>query len=150
MHSIECGEEYTYSTEINPEIINSLFDYNQQNLHLNLLRGKCIGANDFYEEQARLDGFLTLEFTPEDRDAFFANAESRGVKAFNMEVTAFYAFCRRVGFSACAVNAIIVDRRKSDNVTIPLAEQFEIVHKAFYLVSSYIVNKFKPLLNQGV
>lgn len=143
MHSIECGEEFAYPTTLDSKFLNEVIEFSQKHSATKLVLGNSIGASDFYEEQARINGFLTLSTTKEDRDSFLAKAENVGVKSINMEVVAFSGFCRQLDIQACAIDAIVVERNRGDEVRISYLEQQEILAKAFKLITEFILFKLK-------
>lgn len=146
MYSIECGEEFAYSTTLDVKFLNEVIEFSQKHSDVKLILGSSIGASDFYEEQARINGFLPLSTTKEDRDDFLAKAQSLGVKSINMEVVAFSGFCQQLDIQACAIDAIVVERNKGDEIRISYSEQQQILAKAFKLIVKFIL--FKHSLQQ--
>lgn len=135
--NIECGEWYMYPTQFDASIINDLMKLN----HINLIRGKTIGAYDFYEEQARLDGALPLVYEEVERNSYLTRAEQNGIKAFNMEDIAFAGFCNKLGIKACALSCVVVNRWDSDPLPLTHEEQKRVLYNAVNLVNDYIIGK---------
>ena len=142
-HTIECGEEYVYSTVLDEHLADELIEFNNKYTKFSLIAGKAIGAWDFYEEQGRMDGFLPLEYSLEERDLYFSQAENAGVKCIDMESLEFAAFCNHIGITASIVNAVIVDRFKSDEVNTAHAGHQVL---AINLVTRYVAHKLNPSL----
>ena len=149
MYSIECGEEFAYSTALESKLLDEVIAFSRKSSDIKLVLGSSIGASDFYEEQARINGFLPLSATKKDRDDFLAKAVDLGVKSINMEVVAFCGFCKQLAIPACAIDAIVVERNKGDEVRISYLEQQQILNKAFKLIIEFILSKLKHSDEQG-
>ncbi|CAL8084576.1 unnamed protein product [Calicophoron daubneyi] len=104
--------------EVDQELANELLSVSQT---VNLIRpavcGGTICANDFYEEQARLDGAF-CEYTDKEKQEYLDKAYKMGVRNFEMECTCFNALCHWAGFKAAIVCVTLVDRLLSDQVAI--------------------------------
>ncbi|KAF8571592.1 hypothetical protein P879_00111 [Paragonimus westermani] len=80
-----------------------------------VIKGKTVCANDFYEEQARLDGAF-CSFTEQEKMSYLHEAHKLGVRNFEMECTCFAAQCRMAGIRAAVVCVTLVDRLSGDQV----------------------------------
>ncbi|MBF0105738.1 MAG: uridine phosphorylase [Deltaproteobacteria bacterium] len=98
------------SKKINQEIINA-------NREFEVVQGKTVAANCFYEEQSRLDGVLDPGFTEADKMAFLNKAYMMGVRNFEMESSQFAAFCNRAGIKAAVVCVTLLNRLNGDQIT---------------------------------
>lgn len=146
-HTIECGEEYTYSTALDKDFVDDVLEFGKYfDSKRKITSGKSIGAWDFFEEQARLDGFLPLPYTVEDRDSYFQRAQKAGVKCIDMESLEFAAFCNNLGIKGCIINSVIINRLKSDMVKIAHTK-YQIY--AYKFLINYIAFKLKPELIKG-
>lgn len=145
-HTIECGDEYTYSTTLDQDIVNEIVAYNQEHKNYNLTMGKVLGSFDFFEEQGRMDGFLPLPYTLEERDLYFERACKSGVKCIDMESLEFAGFCNQVGIRAGIVNAVVVNRFVKDAVSSSDTNHQD---QAFDLISGYIISKLSKQQGYG-
>lgn len=144
--SIECGVEHEYLTSLNKELIKTISEFNdiynvKSTFKLNMVKGKSIAANDFYEEQARLDGFLAPEFTEEERDLYLQKACALGVYSIDMYSTAFAGFCNQLNIKAIAINVILVDRLMSDKILITREEQMSVIQNVAIFIADCIIEK---------
>lgn len=90
------------------------------NLDFEVISGKTMCADDFYEEQARLDGAI-CEYTECDKMAFLKKAYELGVRNLEMESLGFAAFCRRLKIKAAVICATLVNRLESDQLSAPVS-----------------------------
>ena len=137
--SIECGEEFHYNTEFDGSLNTSLYEYAINHTSYNTLIGSSIGAYDYYDEQARFDGFLETSYTHDARKLYLMNAKDLGVEAINMESLAFAGFCNQLNIRAVAISTVINNRFISDQVLISPQEQHQILENASRLCAKYIM-----------
>jgi len=88
----------------------------------NVVTGKTMCANDFYEGQARTDGAI-CGYTEQDKRDFVKRLHEEGVKNIEMECNAFAAFTHHVKLRAAVVcvtllNRLIDDQIKADKPTM--------------------------------
>ena len=91
-----------------------------ESIHIPYSTGVTLSADDFYEGQARCDGFYCeyslldatdlSSYTPEDKFAFLKKAQEANVKNIEMEALMLLAFCNRSHIKATAVCSVIVNR----------------------------------------
>lgn len=144
--SIECGVEYEYLTYFNKGLAQTILEfsnkYNSYNeLKLNIIKGKSISTNDFYEEQARLDGFLIPEFTKQEKDLYLQQAYNAGVYSIDVYSTAFAGFCNQLNIRAIAINVTMGDRLINDEILISREEQLKAVRNASVFIFDCITQK---------
>ena len=82
-----------------------------------IVQGKTIAADCFYEEQARTDGALDPGYTEADKLAYLTLAHEQGVRNFEMESLQFAAFCQRAGIRGADICVSLVNRLKGDQIT---------------------------------
>lgn len=83
--------------------------------------GKTLTADGFYEHQGRLDGAL-CEYTAAERDAWLRELHGMGVRNIEMESSLLASLCGRLGIRCAALNTVIVDRFKGDQVELSGAD----------------------------
>ncbi|KAA0200783.1 Uridine phosphorylase [Fasciolopsis buskii] len=111
------GKLVSRPTAADPELANELVRVANESNICNAILGKTVCANDFYEEQARLDGAF-CSITEEDKFAYLKLAHEKGVRNFEMECTCFTALCRLAGVRAAVVCVTLVNRLISDQVRV--------------------------------
>ena len=107
------GDRQHYPTELDRDLAKEIAGIRGD---IQVVLGKTMGTDDFYEGQARFDGALDPPYTKKERQIFWELAQERGVKNIEMEATEFAAFCMRAKIRAAIVNAVIIDRLKGDQV----------------------------------
>lgn len=85
---------------------------------LNVVTGKTMCADDFYEGQGRLDGAF-CDYTEEDKREFLEKLRSLGVVNIEMEATLFGAMCHHAGVKGAIVCVTLLDRLQGDQVSTP-------------------------------
>eukprot|EP01028_Stygiella_incarcerata_P007481 TRINITY_DN3095_c0_g1_i1.p1 TRINITY_DN3095_c0_g1~~TRINITY_DN3095_c0_g1_i1.p1 ORF type:complete len:290 (-),score=87.73 TRINITY_DN3095_c0_g1_i1:109-978(-) len=107
---------------------------------INVVFGKTLGADCFYEGQGRLDGAI-CEYTLEDKFAFLREAVAKGVTNIEMESAEFLAFCLKVEIPAAVMCCTLLDRMKGDQVDSPKEVLEEYSMKTLNIAASYIMKK---------
>lgn len=139
-YTIECGDEFSYSTHLNSDLINSLYNYSLNNSnHYKIRYGNIVGAFDFYDEQGRLDGCLPLDYTLDERNRFLQQAQKHDVVGINMESVAFAGFCNQLNIKCAMINYIATDRLISDRVLISKDEQLDTIKNTACFLANYIL-----------
>jgi len=72
-------------TVLDPNLVQDILDANKG---FKIIAGRTLTTRDFYEGQARTDGFF-CEFTPEESRAFLERCKSHHVANIEMEAAAF-------------------------------------------------------------
>uniref|UniRef100_H2ZBV0 Nucleoside phosphorylase domain-containing protein n=1 Tax=Ciona savignyi TaxID=51511 RepID=H2ZBV0_CIOSA len=113
---VACGKAIDYPTSTHPEVRTKLHECALSVTSQSVI-GNTLSANDFYEEQARLDGAL-CSYSEEEKNAFIQKAHDiHGIKNMEMESTCFTAMCTRAGVKCGVICVALVDRLVRDNVT---------------------------------
>ncbi len=60
----------------------------------NVVCGTTLCANDFYEDQGRIDGIF-CDFTNEDKLSFLHECKEKGIRNMEMESLCFSAYLKR-------------------------------------------------------
>lgn len=138
--NIEFGEPHTYSTKFDMEFTEMV---RASAIDSTPIIGKIIGGLGYYTGQARMNGAMPLTFTVEEQQAYLEKAYQEGVRSFDMESSAFAAFCRELNIPTCEVNVTINNRFESDLISLPKKEQLVMLKKAIHLVVEYILGSEK-------
>uniref|UniRef100_A0A023GIU3 Putative uridine phosphorylase n=1 Tax=Amblyomma triste TaxID=251400 RepID=A0A023GIU3_AMBTT len=85
---------------------------------LNLVTGKTLCADDFYEGQGRLDGAF-CDYTEQEKLQFMQKLHSIGVVNIEMEATLFAAMCHHAGIKGAIVCVTLLNRLQGDQVDTP-------------------------------
>ncbi|XP_075747959.1 uridine phosphorylase 1-like isoform X2 [Rhipicephalus microplus] len=82
----------------------------------NVVAGKTLSSNDFYEGQARLDGAI-CHYTEDEKMGFLGKLLQLGVVNIEMESSQFAAMCHHAGVKGAVVCVTLLDRMQGDQVT---------------------------------
>lgn len=113
---VACGMNKRYESKTDRDLSQKLFNL-AEDLKMPVTIGNTISTNDYFEEQARLDGAL-CSYTKEDKMLFLKKAyDECGVRNFEMESLVMAASCSRVNMKCAVVCVAYLDRFKGDYVT---------------------------------
>lgn len=135
--SIEFGETYIYPAPLDTEFTQDVAKFARS---YQPILGQIIGGVGYYTGQARLNGSMPLTYTPEEQSAYLDKAYNLGVRSLDMEVLGFAAFCQQLAIPGCEVNSILVDRFKSDQISLPKKEQLAILTRTAHLIIDYVIH----------
>ncbi|XP_055336836.1 uridine and thymidine phosphorylase-like isoform X2 [Paramacrobiotus metropolitanus] len=97
----------------------------QPDMDVPVVAGNTLCANDFYEDQARLDGAF-CDFDAQQRLDFLTHcATAHGIRNIEMESLCFAAMTHRAGLRAAVVCVALLNRLTSDKVTGDVEVHFE-------------------------
>jgi len=113
--NIVLGKIVSNEAELDLDLAYTLFDMGKE-LPFDVVTGKTVATNDFYEGQARLDGAF-CGYTPEDKYEYLLQLKEAGVSNIEMEATCFAALTHMAGFRAAIVCVTLVNRLDEDQVT---------------------------------
>ena len=99
-----------------------------------------MAANDFYEEQGRMDG-STCRFTSEDRLNFLKTLKSKNIANIEMEGVTFAGFCREHNIKFAIICVGLLNRLEGDQVALTDEDYSEFTLSLFRLVGNYIENR---------
>lgn len=100
-----------------------------------------MAANDFYEEQGRMDG-PTCNFTKQQRLDFLNLLQSKSILNIEMEAMTFAGLCRQVNVKFAVICVGILNRLKGDQVCIGELEYQQFSERLFTLIGEFIASKF--------
>eukprot|EP00419_Tripos_fusus_P003666 CAMPEP_0172677796 /NCGR_PEP_ID=MMETSP1074-20121228/14927_1 /TAXON_ID=2916 /ORGANISM="Ceratium fusus, Strain PA161109" /LENGTH=313 /DNA_ID=CAMNT_0013495697 /DNA_START=55 /DNA_END=996 /DNA_ORIENTATION=- len=107
------GKKKAFDTAFDPEVAEELAAAAKRVGHPVVI-AKTMATDDYYEEQARLDGALATGYTESEKMAFLKQVYDSGVRNMEMEGTALAAFCGRTGIRGALICAALLDRLKGD------------------------------------
>lgn len=107
------GKEIELPAEFDPTLAQEIFDCRDQ---IEAVIGGTMGANDFYTEQARLDGAFCM-ITAEEKMEYLRFLHGKGIRNIEMEAAGFAAFCQHMGIPAADVCVALLNRLNGDQVT---------------------------------
>ncbi|VDN99582.1 unnamed protein product [Rodentolepis nana] len=114
------GKVVQRPAELDEEFVRGLVETAEQmQLDFTVAPGKTMCADDFYEEQGRLDGAI-CDYTEAEKMAFLKKAYDLGVRNLEMESLGFAAFCQRLNIKAAVICATMVNRLESDQLSTPV------------------------------
>lgn len=97
------------------KLVKELKAMHNPNDPYNTVSGKTMCADDFYEEQGRLDGAF-CDFSEADRMEYLHKIHKHGVVNIEMECVAFAALTHYAGIKSAIVCVTFIDRFKGDQV----------------------------------
>ena len=102
----------------------------------NVLYGKTMSANCFYENRGRTDGAFCM-FTDEQKQIYLEKLIKLGVLNIEMEILPFAAIVHRAGYRAMACCITLVDRRFDDKPVhhVNMINLFNTVHEIIFKLS---------------
>ncbi|OQV23617.1 Uridine phosphorylase 2 [Hypsibius exemplaris] len=102
-----------------------MFHATKPGISLPVVVGNTMCADDFYEEQARIDGAF-CEFSNQDRRDFMEKCYlDYGIRNFEMESLAFAAMTHHAKLRAAVVCVVIVNRLESDQIAVEVEQHLE-------------------------
>jgi uridine phosphorylase len=149
MSVIACGEEYSWPTHLDQHLVNDLVAYKNSYAKIAdipLHTGATLNTADYYEGQARLNGFLPLPYSKEAQAVYLQKAKTFGIKGIDMESLYFAGFCNQLDIKAGIMNLILVNRLLGDDILIDKSQQLAFQRRASQFLSSYIIHQVKGSL----
>jgi len=107
------GKQIELPTEFDPALAQEIFDCRDQ---IEAVIGGTMAADDFYTEQARLDGAFCM-ITAAEKDEYLRALYAKGIRNIEMEAAGFGAFCQHMGIPAACICVALLNRLKGDQVT---------------------------------
>ncbi len=106
---IYMGRHVKYATVMDAALCAAIAEQSHD-----VVLGKTMTANCFYENQGRLDGAF-CGHSAEEKDTFLRGLHARGVRNIEMEVVPFSAIVHRAGLRAVACCVVLVDRLQDEH-----------------------------------
>lgn len=143
METIACGKNYFYPTHVDLNLVHDIVQFGENFFNITLHTGGTMNGFDYYEGQARLNGFLTTPYSEKERDAYLQKAKTLNIKTLDMESLYFAGFCNQLDIQAAIISTVIVDRLKSDDVDMDTQAQLEKERYTAQFISSYIIYQLR-------
>ncbi|VDL20019.1 unnamed protein product [Hymenolepis diminuta] len=124
--------------ELDEDFVHGLVETaKEMKLDFDVVVGKTMCADDFYEEQGRLDGAI-CDYTEKEKMAFLQKAYDLGVRNLEMESLGFAAFCQ-----PAVICATMVNRLESDQISTPVETMHAWQERPLAILMAYM----KKVLN---
>jgi len=104
-----------------------------------MVRGKVVATDDYYDAQGRRDGALPVWYSEEEKIEFLKIAYDKGVRGIEMEATLFLWFFHKLGIRATVVLATLVNRLEGDQH----AHSREQIHEWSFRPGKVVMNYLK-------
>ncbi len=111
------GKEVVRSTKCDKGLIKELVELSEKHrdkIEVDIVSGKTLCANDFYEDQGRVDGVF-CDYTNEDKLEFLHRCKENGVCNMEMESLCFAAIlshakirCNQIEFESTLVGIVLI------------------------------------------
>ncbi|XP_075749152.1 uridine phosphorylase 1-like [Rhipicephalus microplus] len=123
------------------DLVRELVDVGNRFLPaMNIVRGKTLSTDDFYEGQGRLDGAFCT-YTEKSKHQFMEKLRSMGVRNIEMEAAQFAAMCHFAGLKGGVVCVALLDRLEGDQVDVPDYDMIEWQERPQELALQFIRNR---------
>ncbi len=129
------GETVRHPTKLDTKLNQALYDTRGD---VDVVFGKTVGVDCFYEEQARLDGALYPGYDLKAKMNFIKKIHEKGVRNFEMEAPQFASFCLRAGIRGAIVCVSLLNRLNGDQVTSTQEQLEQYSDNAQEVVLNYI------------
>ncbi|VUZ51644.1 unnamed protein product [Hymenolepis diminuta] len=137
------GKVVKRPAELDEDFVHGLVETaKEMKLDFDVVVGKTMCADDFYEEQGRLDGAI-CDYTEKEKMAFLQKAYDLGVRNLEMESLGFAAFCQRLQIKAAVICATMVNRLESDQISTPVETMHAWQERPLAILMAYM----KKVLN---
>ncbi|PVD35730.1 hypothetical protein C0Q70_02693 [Pomacea canaliculata] len=137
MEVATLGMMLQHPSRLSHEVAQELLNLADPNADFDTIIGKTMCTLDFYEGQARLDGFF-CDYSKEDKMAFLRRVHNRGIKNIEMESLCFAAYCYRAGIKSAVVCVTLLDRMEGDQINVAHEVIEEWQQRPQRLVAAYI------------
>ena len=118
------GKQVSRPAKTDPEVVAAIEAVARDTVDYDVVPGKTMAANCFYEGQGRLDGAI-CDYTEADKMAFLQELSDRGVRNIEMEAAQFASFTHHLGIPAAVCCVTLLDRLQGDQVDTPLEIMLE-------------------------
>lgn len=113
--NIILGKKVFHEAKLDQDLVKELITLNK-GLPFQVVSGKTVCTDDFYEGQARLDGAF-CEHTEAEKIEYLNYLHINGVANIEMESTVFASLTHRAGFKSAVVCVTLLNRLNEDQVT---------------------------------
>jgi uridine phosphorylase len=130
---VYMGRHVSYATQLDAAVCAAIAEQCRD-----VVLGKTMTANCFYENQGRLDGAF-CDHSAADKDAFLRSLHARGVRNIEMEVVPFSAIVHRAGLRAVACCVVLVNRLEDEH-----PKELVNANRSIAVVADYIAGQLHP------
>lgn len=134
-HKIIC--KATMNLDFNKDIITS---WQQNHNQFDLIEANTMCADDFYLSQARMDGFIKLNFNKKEQILYLNKLKENNIANIEMESGALGYFANLYQIPATTISATLVNRLATDQVTISAQLLKEYSQRAQKVIINYLQN----------
>lgn len=99
-----------------------------------------MAANDFYEEQCRMDG-STCRFSSEDRLDFLHKLKSKHIMNIEMEGVTFAGYCYEANVNFAIICVGLLNRLEGDQVVLTESDYSTFTQNLFQLTGNFILSR---------
>jgi len=139
---IILGEKISRHAHVDQDLVKAVLKMGNPDDHFQIVKGKTISTNDFYEGQGRIDGAV-CEYNESDKMAYLQKVSQKGVVNMEMEALIFAALSHKAGIRCATVCVTLLDRLKGDQITTPKAELLEWQERPMKIVERFILSELK-------
>jgi uridine phosphorylase len=127
----------TMNLNLNQDIIKVWL---KQSSNFSLIEANTMCADDFYLSQARMDGFIRLDFDNKKQKTYLNILKNNNIANIEMESGALGYFSNLYNIPATTISATIVNRLKTDQVTISPEMVKEYSQRGQIIIMDYLKN----------
>ncbi|XP_055381205.1 uridine phosphorylase 1-like [Condylostylus longicornis] len=141
---IILGERVIRPAILDYNLSQSLIACSDKHDNFEVIAGKTMATDDFYEGQGRTDGAVCWH-NEEQKFKFLKRAYNIGVRNIEMESTVFGALTHSTGIRAADVCVTIIDRLEGDQVTTTKEDKNQFELRPQTIVGRYIKKDIERL-----
>lgn len=109
------GKEITLPTEFDPAMIKKIVDCSSA-VDARVVQGDTVSCDDFYTEQARLDGAFCMVPSEQAKLTYLQGLHAKGARNMEMEAAGFAAFGKHMAIPSACVGVALLNRLNGDQV----------------------------------
>lgn len=133
------GQKRYLPARLDATLTNQLYSYVSAEQGVNVVLGKTLCAETFFDSQARTDGADIL-YTPDEAKAFLQSCAEIGIRNIEMESIPLAAFATRIGIPAAVACVAFVDRLQHDTPVVSPDILAQLENKAIETVANFVVH----------
>ncbi|XKL59527.1 hypothetical protein PGB90_000543 [Kerria lacca] len=146
VHTIPIlGKKVERPALLDKNLAEEIINLKESSDNFNIISGKTVCTDDFYEGQGRLDGAF-CHFSEEDKYKYLNMAKEKGVTNIEMESLALAAITHHVGIKSAVICVTLLDRLKGDQINQTKKTLEEWQDRPMVIAARYI----KKYLNEHI
>lgn len=142
---VVLGKEVLRPASLCQKLSREIIQLHESSDDFQIIGGKTISTDDFYEGQGRLDGAF-CQYAEEDKFAFLNYVNSLGVTNIEMEAVGLAAITNHVGIKAAVICVTLLDRLKGDQISTPMKTLEEWQNRPLIIIARFIKKHLKENL----